>query len=141
MFLEILFVMILPQLVTNYDMCSKSPRQATRHFDAWQKSPIVQGFKSLVSKLLFNLIGHSEPADYEGWMVSGQETVFCWVPIPNLNMVVSSALFFTTYVLTTHLKKPQPLPMYKPSTYLVVTYFPICLPIYETYFLQKWLPT
>jgi len=24
--------------------------------------------------------------------------------------------------------------MYKPSTYLVVTYFPTCLPIYETYF-------
>jgi len=24
--------------------------------------------------------------------------------------------------------------MYKPSTYLVVTYFPTCLPIYQTYF-------
>jgi hypothetical protein len=31
--------------------------------------------------------------------------------------------------------------MYKPSTYLVVvTYFPTYLPIYETYFLQNWLP-
>jgi hypothetical protein len=24
--------------------------------------------------------------------------------------------------------------MYKPSTYLVVTFFPTCLPIYQTYF-------
>jgi hypothetical protein len=30
--------------------------------------------------------------------------------------------------------------MYKPSTYLVVTYFPTYLPIYDTYFLQNWLP-
>jgi hypothetical protein len=30
--------------------------------------------------------------------------------------------------------------MYKPSTYLVVTYFPTYLPttMYETYFLQNW---
>ncbi len=31
--------------------------------------------------------------------------------------------------------------MYKPSTYLVVTYFPTYLPIYETYFQQNWVPT
>jgi len=30
--------------------------------------------------------------------------------------------------------------MYKPSTYLEVVYFPTYLPIYETYFLQNWLP-
>jgi uncharacterized protein Usg len=30
--------------------------------------------------------------------------------------------------------------MYKPSTYLVVTYFPTYLPMYETYFLQNWFP-
>jgi hypothetical protein len=30
--------------------------------------------------------------------------------------------------------------MYKPSTYLVVTYFPTYLPMYETYLLQNWLP-
>jgi hypothetical protein len=30
--------------------------------------------------------------------------------------------------------------MYKPSNYSVVTYFPICFSIYETYFLQNWLP-
>jgi hypothetical protein len=30
--------------------------------------------------------------------------------------------------------------MYKPSTYLVVTYFPTYLPIYGTYFLQNGLP-
>ncbi len=28
----------------------------------------------------------------------------------------------------------MPLPMYKSSTYLLVTYFPTYLPIYETYF-------
>jgi hypothetical protein len=27
--------------------------------------------------------------------------------------------------------------MYEPSTYLVITYFPTYLPIYETYFLQN----
>jgi hypothetical protein len=31
--------------------------------------------------------------------------------------------------------------MYKPSTYLEVVYFATYLPIYETYFLQKWLTT
>ncbi len=30
--------------------------------------------------------------------------------------------------------------MYKPSTYLVGANFPTYLPIYETYFLQNWLP-
>jgi hypothetical protein len=26
--------------------------------------------------------GRSEPAHHEGWMVSGEETVFYWVPVP-----------------------------------------------------------
>ncbi len=30
--------------------------------------------------------------------------------------------------------------MYKPFTYLIVTYFATYLPIYETYFLHNWLP-
>jgi hypothetical protein len=37
----------------------------------------------------FCSLGHTEPASTsihqhpnEGWMVSGQETVFCWVPVP-----------------------------------------------------------
>jgi hypothetical protein len=30
--------------------------------------------------------------------------------------------------------------MYKSSTYVVVTYIPTYLPIYDTYFLQNWLP-
>ncbi len=29
--------------------------------------------------------------------------------------------------------------MNKPSTYVVITYFPTYLPIYETYFLQNWI--
>jgi hypothetical protein len=35
------------------------------------------------------------PVDHEGWMVSGQETVFCWVPVPWLTMVASSVGFFS----------------------------------------------
>jgi hypothetical protein len=45
---------------------------------------------------------HSNPAHHEGWMVSGQETVFCPVPVRQLTMVVSSIAFFPTYLLTTH---------------------------------------
>jgi hypothetical protein len=30
--------------------------------------------------------------------------------------------------------------MYQPSTYLVVTYFPTDIAMYETYFFQNWLP-
>jgi hypothetical protein len=30
--------------------------------------------------------------------------------------------------------------MYKPSTYVIITYFPTYLPRRETYFLQTWLP-
>jgi hypothetical protein len=30
--------------------------------------------------------------------------------------------------------------LFNPSTYLVITYFPTYLPMYETYFLQNWLP-
>jgi hypothetical protein len=43
-------------------------------------------------------------AHNEGWMVSDSETVFCWVPVPLLTMMVSSVAFFspTAYLLTTH---------------------------------------
>ncbi len=35
------------------------------------------------SRWLVQIDGHSEPAPTsEGRMVSGQETVFCWVPVP-----------------------------------------------------------
>jgi hypothetical protein len=27
-------------------------------------------------------VNQHPPAQHEGWMVSGQETVFCWVPVP-----------------------------------------------------------
>jgi hypothetical protein len=64
-------------------------------------------------------------------MVSSQETVFCWVPATCLTMVVHSVALFTPYILiTTHKQvvilqvgsKISPLPMYKPSTYLAVSY-------------------
>jgi len=38
--------------------------------------------------------------DREGWMVSGQETVFCWVPVPWLTMAAGQLLFLATYLLT-----------------------------------------
>jgi hypothetical protein len=31
---------------------------------------------------LDNVEWSSPATEYEGWMVSGQETVFCWVPVP-----------------------------------------------------------
>jgi hypothetical protein len=50
---------------------------------------------------------HSEPTPTStpstGCMIIGQGTVFCWVPVPYLTMMVSSVgFFFTTYLLTTH---------------------------------------
>jgi len=30
-------------------------------------------------------VNQHAPAQGEGWMVSGQETVFCWVPVPLAN--------------------------------------------------------
>jgi hypothetical protein len=42
------------------------------------------------------------PVHHEGWMISDQETVFCWVPVPYLTMVVSSVAF---YLLPTY-KQP-----------------------------------
>jgi len=39
------------------------------------------------------------PVHYQGWMICDQETVFCWVPVPLLTMVVSSVALFTTYQL------------------------------------------
>jgi hypothetical protein len=27
-------------------------------------------------------VNQHPPAHHEGWMVSGQETVFCWLPVP-----------------------------------------------------------
>jgi hypothetical protein len=46
--------------------------------------------------------GHHPPAHHKRWMVIGQETDFCWVPVPSLPMRVTSVPFFTTYLLTTH---------------------------------------
>jgi hypothetical protein len=40
----------------------------------------------------------------DGWMASGQETVFCWVPLPTLITVVTSIASFATYLLATEHK-------------------------------------
>jgi hypothetical protein len=37
------------------------------------------------------------PVHHEGWMVSGPETVFCWIPGPQLTTVVAVS---TTYKIT-----------------------------------------
>jgi hypothetical protein len=58
-------------------------RQQTRKSQwAWWGKQISQG-----ESLKAHDDGHIEPthppsAPNEGWMVSGQETVFCWVPVP-----------------------------------------------------------
>jgi hypothetical protein len=57
-------------------------------------------------------VGHSQNGS-EGWMVSGQET-----------MVVSS-VDFLNYLFTNNSQAGCPSVMYKPSTCLVITYFPI----------------
>ncbi len=28
------------------------------------------------------IVNQHPPAHHEGWMISGQETVFCWIPVP-----------------------------------------------------------
>jgi hypothetical protein len=41
--------------------------------------------------------GYTEPAltcTHEGWIVSGQEIAFCWIPVLQLTMVVSSVAIF-----------------------------------------------
>jgi hypothetical protein len=43
--------------------------------------------------------GQSEPVDHAGWIVSDQETVFCWVPDLYLTMLVT-LVFFWNYLLT-----------------------------------------
>jgi hypothetical protein len=27
-------------------------------------------------------VNQHPPAHHEGWMISGEETVFCWIPVP-----------------------------------------------------------
>jgi hypothetical protein len=39
------------------------------------------------------------PVHHQGWMICDQETVFCWVPVSYLTMVVGSVGLFTTYKL------------------------------------------
>jgi hypothetical protein len=52
-----------------------------------------------------NPVNQHPAVHHEGSMISGQETVFCWVSVPKLTMVVSSVAFFkkiSTYLLITH---------------------------------------
>jgi hypothetical protein len=49
--------------------------------------------------LCMSFYSHSQPAPTsapvkDGWMVSGQETLFCWVSVPLLTMVVNSVASF-----------------------------------------------
>ncbi len=54
--------------------------------------PRVKSSQQNVYKAI--LISTHQQTKHHGWMVSGQETVFCWVPVPYLTMVVSSVAFF-----------------------------------------------
>jgi len=42
-------------------------------------------------------VNQHPPVHHEGWMVSAQDIILCWVRVPSLTMVVSSVAFFTTY--------------------------------------------
>ncbi len=53
---------------------------------------MVQNCQALLKYGQFELAPTN--AHNEGWMVSDKETVFCWVPVPLLTMVVSSVAFF-----------------------------------------------
>jgi hypothetical protein len=39
-------------------------------------------------------------ADDEGWMVSGQKILFCWVLVPKLTMVVRLSCYLNYYLFT-----------------------------------------
>jgi hypothetical protein len=51
------------------------------------------------TKYLMARVNQHPPAHFEGWMVSGQETVFCWVSV-QLTMVVTLVAFFLNYLFT-----------------------------------------
>ncbi len=40
-------------------------------------------------------VNQHPPVHHQGWMICDQETVFCWVPVPQLTMVVSAVGLFT----------------------------------------------
>jgi hypothetical protein len=46
-------------------------------------------------------VNQHQPAHHEGWRISGQETVFCWVPVHLANHG-GLAVLLPTYLLTTH---------------------------------------
>jgi hypothetical protein len=52
------------------------------------------------------------PVHHKGWMISGQETVFCWVPVPYLTMVVNSAALMTKASM-------------QPSQFLMILFLPV----------------
>jgi hypothetical protein len=54
---------------------SKAPSTYTRR---------IQGIlhNCLTGSEFMATVNQHPPAHHEGWMVSGQETVFCWVPVP-----------------------------------------------------------
>jgi hypothetical protein len=52
---------------------------------------------SIAAASFFFLLSQISREHNEGWMILGLETVFCWVPVPQLTMVVilnSVAVFF-----------------------------------------------
>jgi hypothetical protein len=66
-----------------------------------QHHPQCCNFSQVCSLYLSATVNQHPPVHPEGWMmVSGQETVFCCVPVPSLTMVVSSVVLF--YYLPTN---------------------------------------
>jgi hypothetical protein len=86
--------MCLIFFLLSYLACSQKP---------WLNLPIDDRHFGYITKLTTkqNKTKHGHPVHHvptqvhhKGWMESGQETVFCWVPVHELTMVGSLGSFF-----------------------------------------------
>ncbi len=71
---------------------------STFHF----KGNMLEGF--FLKKLpRMRRVNQHPQAHNEGWMLSRQETIFCWIPVAKLTIVATSLAFFTTSLINNNL--------------------------------------
>ncbi len=70
---------------------------STFHF----KGNMLEGFFLMLPRT--RRVNQHPQAHDEGWMLSGEETIFCWIPVANLTMVATSLAFFTTSLINSNL--------------------------------------
>ncbi len=51
-------------------------------FGVQQPGPQCPNTNPTLNYIVSATVNQHPPAHHEGWMVSGQETIFCWVPVP-----------------------------------------------------------